>query len=38
MGAFSVPFTGSPEGESGPANNDTRHRQNASFNSQALKT
>ena len=36
-GAFSVPFTGSPEGEWGPANNDTRHRLNASFNTQALK-
>ena len=36
-GAFAVPFTGSPAGEWGPANNDTRHRLNANFSSQALK-
>jgi hypothetical protein len=36
-GAFSVPFSGSPEGEWGPANNDVRHRLNLGLNSQALK-
>jgi hypothetical protein len=36
-GAFSVPFTGSPETEWGPANNDVRHRVNLGLNSQALK-
>jgi hypothetical protein len=36
-GAFSVPFSGSPEGEWGPANNDIRHRLNVGLNSQALK-
>jgi hypothetical protein len=36
-GAFSVPFSGSPDGEWGPANNDVRHRLNLGLNSQALK-
>ncbi|MBA2258360.1 MAG: hypothetical protein H0W18_05665, partial [Acidobacteria bacterium] len=36
-GAFSIPFSGSPEGEWGPANNDIRHRLNVGINSQALK-
>ena len=36
-GAFSIPFSGSPEGEWGPANNDIRHRFNVGINSQALK-
>ena len=36
-GAFSPPFTGSPEGEWGPANNDMRHRLNIGLNTQALK-
>ncbi|HJR61441.1 MAG TPA: TonB-dependent receptor [Vicinamibacterales bacterium] len=36
-GAFSIPFSGSPAGEWGPANNDIRHRLNVGLNSQALK-
>ncbi len=36
-GAFSVPFSGSPEGEWGPANFDVRHRLNLGINTQALK-
>jgi hypothetical protein len=36
-GAFSVPFSGSPDGEWGPANFDVRHRLNIGLNSQALK-
>ena len=36
-GAFSVPFSGSPEGEWSAANNDIRHRLNLGLNSQALK-
>jgi hypothetical protein len=36
-GAFSVPFSGSPEGEWGSANNDVRHRLNVGLNSQAVK-
>ena len=36
-GSFSVPFTGSPDGEWGPANFDVRNRLNVGLNSQALK-
>ena len=36
-GAFSVPFSGSPDQEWGPSNNDVRHRVNVGVNSQALK-
>ena len=36
-GAFSPPFSGSPAGEWGRANNDIRHRLNFGINSQALK-
>jgi hypothetical protein len=36
-GAFSVPFSGSPDAEWGPSNNDIRHRVNMGLNSQALK-
>ena len=36
-GAFNVPFSGSPDQEWGPSNNDVRHRINAGLNSQALK-
>ena len=36
-GAFSVPFTGSPDGEWGASNFDVRHRLNAGINSQVLK-
>ena len=36
-GAFSVPFTGSPAGEWGPANFDVRHRMSFGINSQALR-
>jgi hypothetical protein len=36
-GAFSVPFSGSPDGEWGPANGDVRHRVNFGVNSQALR-
>jgi hypothetical protein len=36
-GAFSIPFSGSPEEEWGPANNDMRHRLNIRLSSQALK-
>jgi hypothetical protein len=36
-GPFSVPFSGSPDGEWGPANNDIRNRLNLGLNSQALK-
>ena len=36
-GAFATPFSGSPAGEWGSANNDIRHRFNVGLNSQALK-
>jgi hypothetical protein len=36
-GAFSVPFSGSPDGEWAVANQDVRHRVNLGLNSQALK-
>ncbi len=36
-GAFSVPFSGSPAGEWGPAGFDTRHRLNVGIQSQALR-
>ena len=36
-GAFATPFSGSPAGEWGSANNDIRHRFNVGINSQALK-
>jgi hypothetical protein len=36
-GAFSVPFSGSPAGEWGPANFDIRHRLNLGINTQALR-
>ena len=36
-GTFSVPFTGTPDLEWGPANQDVRHRFNMGVNSQALR-